>query len=75
MYFQDKNNFHNYIDDIPNIVFIAKIENDQTIIAYSEPAFQKKMENIDKRPGIMLGLKNRKVFTVKKEKTNNHKTV
>ncbi len=67
---QNKNNLHNYIDGIPNIVFIAKMQNGQIILAYSEPAFSKQMGNINYRPGIMLGLRNRKVFTVKREKTN-----
>lgn len=67
---QNKNNLHNYIDDTPNIVLIVKMQNGQIILAYSEPAFIKKMGNINYRPGMMLGLRNRKVFTVKREKTS-----
>lgn len=71
---QNKNNLHNYIDGKPNIVLIAKMENGQTIIAYSEVAFQKKMGNIDKRPGMILGLLNKKILTVKTQVTSKHNT-
>ena len=67
---QNKNNLHNYIDGIPNIVVIVRMENGQTVIAYSEPAFKKNMGNIDGRPGMILGLRNRRVLTVKLQKTS-----
>ena len=64
----NKNNPHYYIDGISNILLIAKIQNGQIIVAYSEPAFEKNMGNIKGKLGLIIGLGNRKIFTVKKEK-------
>ena len=63
---QNKNNLHNYIDFVPNIVFVGRMENGQTIIAYSEPEFKRPLGKIDYRPGMILALRNRRIFTVKR---------
>ncbi len=73
----DKNgtSFHHYIDYKKQIVLIATMPNGQIIAGYSEPAIKPKAK-VEYETGLIFGFKNRKVFTVKREKTSkSNKTV
>lgn len=60
----NKVNFHNYIDGIPNVVFITKLENGRIVAAYTEAPFQKGTDSTGKM-GLMFELKTRKLFTLR----------
>ena len=66
---ENMNNFHAYFDQISHIVLVAKMDNGQIIAAYTQPPFQKQL-NVDYKPGLMFGVKNQRVFTLKMHPTN-----
>jgi hypothetical protein len=63
---KNKEPFHTYIDNIPFIVLVVKLWNGQIIAGYSKPAFVPHQANVEFQEGYMFGLKNKKVFCVKK---------
>ena len=57
----NKINFHQYIDNISNILLILKTVDGLFIAGYSEGPFHKKTSDKD---GIIFSLTNRKIFTL-----------
>lgn len=61
MDYYNTTNIHRYIDGLPHLLFLIRVENGQVIAAYSQGAF--KAKTISNRDGLLINLNNQKVFT------------
>lgn len=59
----NKTNFHQYIDQIPNILVIIKLQNGFLTAAYSEGAFVPRVQS--DKDGLIFSVTNRKVYTLR----------